>query len=74
MNDGGQAFPGMEKIFDRLSGNYEISIPGMSLRDWLAGMAMQGIISASQGTVKDVKISSMAYVMADAMLKEGSKK
>jgi hypothetical protein len=40
INDGGQAFP---MSFGCDSENYS----GMSLRDWFAGMALQGILSKS---------------------------
>ena len=43
-----------------------------SLRDWFAGMAMQGIISKS-GTVNSYElISKISYQIADAMIKERS--
>ena len=41
INDGGQAFP------MAYPESYSIKISGMSLRDWFAGMALQGILSKS---------------------------
>jgi hypothetical protein len=48
---------------------------GMDLRDWFAGLAMQGIISnegcSSEFTTIDAKI---AYKMADEMMKAREQK
>jgi len=43
------------------------SSEGMDLRDYFAGLAMQGYIS--EGVGSSVQISHWAYEMADAMLK-----
>jgi hypothetical protein len=47
---------------------------GMTLRDYFAAKAMQGLIAASgdaEGTVdyKEAAVAKCAYMMADAMLK-----
>jgi len=56
--DGGCAFPAPEYG--------EI---GMSLRDWFAGLAMQGECAASTHSRPDVKeMAKFAYRVADAML------
>lgn len=49
---------------------------GMTLRDYFAGQALMGAISASSGTGPDhIKIfAEVAYILADAMLAERSKK
>jgi hypothetical protein len=63
--NGGPAFPWREEDG---AGGYDQHV-GMSLRDWFAGQAMNGFISAS--TNRDVlsKLSAqMCYDMADAML------
>lgn len=71
MNDGGPAFP---------VGNHPLLI-GMSLRDWYAGMALQGMLAGitqfhSAPDMKDIiinrpnDISELAYLYADAMLEE----
>lgn len=48
---------------------------GMTLRDWFAGMALQGIVGSGQLSVGAPKelLSGAAYEIADAMLKERSK-
>ncbi len=65
--DGGPAFP-----YD----NADEGHAGMSLRDWFAGMAMQGLLSGyelgkgDQDIDWDKIIAKEAYKTADAMLKE----
>lgn len=44
------------------------SAPGMELRDWFAGMALQGYLSAQEGWNDPDKIAAVAYAYADAML------
>ena len=72
-NDGGSAFP----MAAGNSTDMEF-IDGMSLRDWFAGIALQGNLShygiGPLGKITDVDIHSKscaknAYKLADAMLK-----
>ncbi len=66
-NTGEKAFP--------VAGDYTaIKQKGMTLRDYFAAKAMQGLIAASgdaEGTVNygDAAVAKCAYSMADAMLK-----
>ena len=61
---GGPAFP-----HSRLGSDAD----GMTLRDWFAGMAMQGLMSARNPILtKIADITEGAYEMADAMLAERS--
>ncbi len=69
--DGGPAFPTPDKRYPD---------KGMSLRDWFAGMALQGIISSHYGHKHDgviikhpVDYAKCAYNYADEMLKERGK-
>ena len=68
-NTGGPAFPVPDGASD---------MPGMTLRDYFAANAMQGLISCPdwrEGAGEDVGMdasdytASVAYMMADAMLK-----
>jgi len=60
-DDGGCAFPFVVQDYE--------SDPGMSLRDWFAGMAMMGIYAnASSRIFKQEEIASDAYRAADLML------
>jgi hypothetical protein len=70
MNDGGPAFPHRELNSDGL---YEFSA-GMTLRDWFAGLAMQGALATGykEGAGRmdwHYMLSTGAYQIADAMLK-----
>ena len=69
--NGGPAFP---LVFDCGDGTREI-YSGMSLRDWFAGLAMQGMIAKdTEPSPEQVPIIvKSAYIMADAMLKERNK-
>lgn len=70
---GGNAFPAIS--MSGSSGEYfPVTESGMSLRDWFAGMAMQGL-NAAEWT-QDMKantIASVAYDCADAMIAEREK-
>lgn len=66
---GGPAFPTDNA---HQTGPHSYHAEGMTLRDWFAGMAMQGFISAAWGenqVVTDcIGIAHEAYNVADAML------
>lgn len=70
-DDGGQAFP-------RAEGEITRGHDGMSLRDWLAGKAMSGLLFAIPESCKgrDVEehlLAEAAYEIADAMLEARKK-
>lgn len=76
MSNGGPAFP-TPLQFDANGNEINVALPGMSLRDWFAGMALQGIIAhGSDAPLLDVANGSRgglieakaAYIWADAML------
>lgn len=61
-NTGGPAFP--------VPSEWEKHWDGMSLRDYFAAKAMQGLFAAGGGVVKPAdQWAAQAYKMADAMLK-----
>jgi hypothetical protein len=66
-NDGGSAFPMSASAY---SGGHS----GMSLRDWLAGQALAGILAlgnvAAVTAQHEASITEAAYGYADAMLAE----
>ncbi len=72
-NDGGPAFPGIIKI--RADGSVRTS-KGMSLRDWLAGHALEGIIASLSAVSPGDRerdgrhYAQVAVMLADHMLKE----
>jgi hypothetical protein len=60
------------KAFPTLKDNGHITTQdGMNLRDWMAGLAMQGILNWSERgeTVDSLELGAMAYKIADAMMK-----
>ena len=46
---------------------------GMTLRDYFAGLAMQGLISINDLDLTHEDYARLAYLIADAMLKERAK-
>ena len=62
--DGGPAFP-------TLAGQAYVGLGGMSLRDWFAGMALQGIL-ASYANLQNIASAEQsakeAFERADALL------
>ena len=62
-NTGGPAFPAHH--FDLAEGEH-----GMTLRDYFAAKAMQGMLSGKLINTKTAVIAQDCYAMADAMLKE----
>lgn len=62
-NDGGPAFPQSGALLG--FGDFQINT-GRSLRDWFAGMALQGLVTRTDG---DWTVApTIAYQLADAML------
>ena len=72
-NTGGSAFPESYIGADR---PHEGIGDGMTLRDYFAAKAMQGLLAQSQGSALGSQVTdgaSYAYAIADAMLKEREK-
>lgn len=44
--------------------------PGMSQRDWFAGMALAGMCAAPGGPIDQTEMARFSFVVADAMLAE----
>ncbi len=71
---GGPAFP-TNYFYDQDSEQEVLPMPGMTLRDYFAAKAMQGLLSSPRAPlggkedVTDLLIAKLAYVAADAMLK-----
>lgn len=75
INDGGPAFPVLNSGYNTVSKKWEPIGPiGMSLRDWLAGQALAGILSnqellavlGSQGLSKTSRDYAAIYALACA--------
>lgn len=78
-DDGGNAFPCFQEIsqWNEEKGKYvDLMLPigGMSLRDWFAGMALQGILAAAKPSDGDLinrnplHFGRVCFALADAML------
>lgn len=68
-NDGGQAFPRQAYMNNDYS-YVDQGDCGMTLRDWFAGMALQGILAKQYGDyVFPDDVSRECYSYADAMIK-----
>ncbi len=73
--NGGPAFPRAELDYNaapgRSLGDYELRAPsnGMTLRDYFAAKAMQGLMADSRICAKPEEFAQRSYAMADAMLK-----
>ncbi len=67
--DGGAAFPTEQGVAPDGTWN-QTHESGMSLRDWFAGMALQGFLASGmpQNTAPD-SVAHDAYLIADAMIK-----
>jgi len=65
-NDGGPAFP--ETRWDDKT-RQEVQWCGMTLRDWFAGQALNGLLSDPNTNGKPNQFADDAYRYADAMLK-----
>ena len=70
--DGGPAFPQLDK---EPIGTVRALAHGMSLRDWYAGMALQGLCSALRDEsatflTHKTKMAEACYEFADALLRQ----
>ena len=65
-NDGGQAYP--------VTVGHAVIGKGMTLRDYFAAAALQGMLaSSSPGQFSEADYAGAAYAQADAMLSERTK-
>ena len=70
-NDGGPAFPQPCATADGAiytSGEKSNANIGMSLRDWFAGQALQGMLANHEYNLTDEALAVRAYSKASAML------
>jgi len=81
--DGGYAFPGLPIDYTSPEGVYRSVDGGMTLRDYFAAKALQGLLASPRAPmgddgklanpVTDHLYAKVAYIAADAMLKERAK-
>lgn len=63
INDSGPAFPSTRKV-----GSVELTDGGMTLRDYFAAKAMEGLLSSPTDPSSAKAAAEWSYEMADAML------
>lgn len=71
INTGGPAFPVSTGNPDapHQDGHTTAQFPGMTLRDYFAAKAMQGLLSTGDEEVTTIGMAQASYALADAMLK-----
>lgn len=74
--DGGPAFPRAmgEVNHGQGEGEYNGAQKGMTLRQWYAGMALQGMLAYGSGVCGNDAVVKAAFDYADAMLSASSEK
>ena len=74
-DDGGPAFPvsGKNSAWDGDPSRGWYTNPGMTLRQWYAGKAMQGMLTEADTWESRANIVKQAFIYADAMIAEGKK-
>jgi len=66
---GGSAFPALGRWGNGPAPQSALQQDGMTLRDYFAAKAMQGLLSDSNVRGRKDEFAARAYAMADAMLK-----
>jgi len=62
------------KAFPKMNEKQPSFQTGMDLRDWFAGLAMQGILANEQTAPDSILICKAAYQIADEMMKAREQK
>ena len=73
IKDGGPAFPTTQAAISAQGGEITIDDPGMSLRAWLAGQALSGMMVEQLGNTKvgwQQEVAWAACSVADAVIAE----
>ncbi len=76
IDSGGNAFPrheisGYGRIGDADHDLWERQKSGMSLREWYAGMALQGLLANPSTILKQADIPELSFEYADSMIRAG---
>jgi hypothetical protein len=73
-NDGGAAFPTYyHDILPEIGPHVREAFPGMTLRDYFAAAALQGMMAHQSYQGSFGQIASKAYAVADAMVAKRAK-
>lgn len=74
INKGGTAFPAIKIVAgDNYNPPKQYHMPGMSLRDYFAAAALQGLLSCESVQGTPMEFAERTYEVADAMIAERSK-
>lgn len=78
VNNGGPAFPsdvptGEIEMAGGINRDVYRKVSGMTLRDYFAAKAMQGLLTQDDGSIPNEQLAHIAYSIADAMSKEREK-
>ena len=76
IDSGGNAFPrpeisGYVRAGDKEAELWERQKNGMSLREWYAGMALQGLLANPSTILKQADIPELSFEYADSMIRAG---
>ena len=71
--DGGPAFPVPAPVCSGPNNSWEYPSDGMTLRDYFAAAALQGILASPDTVGSQPSIAGYAYQYADTMLAERAK-
>ena len=72
--DGGPAFPVAIPSMPASTLDAARTHPGLTMRDWFAGMAMSGMLADRNYNPATYLLAADAYALADAMIEEREKK
>ncbi len=70
VEDGGPVFPILNEGTTTVKSGDDVRPTGLTLRDWLAGLAMQGLLASGEISVSCEVTAERAYNYADAIIRE----
>jgi hypothetical protein len=72
-DDGGPAFPIKGIVAGQKTRWVSMQKTGLSIRDWMAGQALMGLLANPNCELNQLEMAEAAYVYADNMLAERAK-
>jgi hypothetical protein len=74
LDDGGPFSPTLNDGTTTVKSGDDLRPTGINVRDWLAGLAMQGLLASGEISVSCEVTAERAYSYADAIIREGKEK